>query len=301
MKAWSNNLRGASWMLANAVIFSVNAAVVKQLGATGIDSLQTVFVRSLMGLILPLPFLLYLRAPIRTRQLTTQLLQAVAGSLALMCHFYAWTKLPLATVTVFIFTQALFTLLFAVLLTRALVRWQRWVATAVGFLGVLVMVRPGFHSVEPAAVFALLAGCLIALQVVLVARLPQGEKTLTMLFYLGAVGTLMTVGPGIAVWHSPTQWQVVLLILNGVLGVTAQACIFRAFRIGDASYIAPFDYFKLIAAGFLGFVIFGEIPGVPTWIGAALIVLSTFYISRREQNLPHQRETDLKNSPAAEI
>jgi drug/metabolite transporter (DMT)-like permease len=227
--------------------------------------------------------------PVRTQQLPIQLLQGMVGTAALMAHFYAWTKLPLATVTALIFTQALFTLLLAVLLVRAWVRWQRWVATALGFLGVLIMVRPGFSHVEPAALFALFAGFAIALQVVLVARLPQGEKELTMLFYLGVVGTLITIGPGLMVWRSPTQLQVMLLISNGVLGVAAQACIFRAFRVGDAAYVAPFDYSKLIVAGLLGFFVFGEIPNIWTLTGAALVVLSTLYISRREQHLSHRR------------
>jgi drug/metabolite transporter (DMT)-like permease len=276
-------------MIASACIFSVNAAVVKELGATGIDSLQTVFVRSLMGLLVPLPFLIASGMPVRTKQLGIQILQAAVGTAALMAHFYAWTKLPLATVTALIFTQALFTLLLAVLLIRAWVRWQRWVATAIGFFGVLIMVRPGYGSVEPAALLALFAGFAIALQVVLIARLPPGEKQLTMLFYLGVVGTLITAGPGLAVWRMPSQLQVLLLLSNGILGVAAQACIFRAFRVGDAAYVAPFDYSKLVVASLLGFFVFGEIPTAWTMTGAALVVLSTLYISRREQNLPQRR------------
>lgn len=199
-----------------------------------------------------------------------------------MAHFFAWTKLPLATVTAFIFTQALFTLLFAVMIVGARVRLRRWIATAIGFFGVFVIVRPGFAAFQPAAFFALFAGAAIALQLVLVARLPIGEKELTMLFYLGAVGTAMTIGPGLAMWHRPTAMQAELLLANGVFGVAAQACVFRAFRIGEAAYVAPFDYFKLIVAATFGFFIFGEVPTIWTLAGAALIVASTVYISCEE-------------------
>lgn len=206
-----------------------------------------------------------------------------------MAHFFAWTKLPLATVTTLIFTQVLFTLVLGVVLLRAWVRWPRWIATAIGFVGVVIMVRPGVADIEPATWLALLAGFCIALQLVSVARLPQGEKTLTMLFYFGLIGTVISAGPGLATWQTPTLMQTELLLGNGLLGVASQACIFRAFRIGDAAFVAPFDYFKLVIATLIGYLLFGEIPTLWTLAGALLIVCSTFYISHLEYDLPQRR------------
>jgi drug/metabolite transporter (DMT)-like permease len=271
-------------MVAHTVIFSLNAAVVKQLGLSGITGVQTAFVRSVIGIVIPLAIILLTSRRVRTQHMPLQLAQGAIGGIALMSHFYAWTKLPLAVVTSLIFTQAMFTLLFAVVIARAKVSWQRWIATALGFVGVLIMVHPGFDSFEPAALFALLAGLLIALQMVLVSRLPSGEKQLTMLLYLGVMGTLVTIGPGLYVWHSPDSFQALLLICNGLLGISGQACIYRAFRVGDPAYVAPFDYTKLIAATVLGLLFFAEIPGQATAIGAVLIVSSTLYISTREHN-----------------
>ena len=281
----SPNLRGALWMIAAAILFTINAAVVKQLGATGIDSFQTVFVRSVAGLLLPLPFILWRRGALRSQNMRVQILQAVAGTTALLSHFYAWTKLPLTDVTTLLFTQALFVLVLAVILLGEIVRWRRWFATICGFLGALLMVRPSFSDVNADALFALFAAFCIALQVVLIAKLPRGEKQLTMLFYLGAIGTLITAAPGLHVWKTPTEMQTILLVCNGVLGVSNQACVFRAFRVGDATYVAPFDYSKLIVAVLLGFLWFGEIPSVWTTLGAVIIVLSTLYISKQETKL----------------
>jgi drug/metabolite transporter (DMT)-like permease len=276
-------------MIGAAVFFSLNAAVVKELALTGIDSLQTVFVRSALGLAIPLPFVIAARSALRTKQFSIQLLQGLAGTVALMAHFFAWTKLPLATVTTLIFTQVLFTLVLGVVLLRAWVRWPRWIATAIGFVGVVIMVRPGVADIEPATWLALLAGFCIALQLVSVARLPQGEKTLTMLFYFGLIGTVISAGPGLATWQTPTLMQTELLLGNGLLGVASQACIFRAFRIGDAAFVAPFDYFKLVIATLIGYLLFGEIPTLWTLAGALLIVCSTFYISHLEYDLPQRR------------
>jgi drug/metabolite transporter (DMT)-like permease len=206
----------------------------------------------------------------------------VAGTVALMAHFYAWTKLPLADVTALLFTQPLFALLLAVIILSSKVNWRRWLATAVGFLGVLAMVRPGAVNFEPATMIALFAGFSIALQLILVARLPDGEKELTMLFYLGIVGVLITVGPALAVWRTPNLEEGSLLLVNGLLGITHQAMIFRAFRVGDATYVAPFDYSKIVVVALTGFLYFGEIPSTFSIVGASVIVASTLYISRRE-------------------
>ncbi len=257
---------------------------VKQLGLTGIPGLQTAFARSLIGLLIPVLIIAVKRLSVRTLQMPLQLAQGTVGTLALMAHFYAWTKLSLAVVTSLIFTQALFTLLFAVLIIRTRVSWRRWTATALGFVGVLIMVRPGFSAFEAAALLSLLAGALIALQMVTISHLPRGERQLTMLFYLGLSGVLITAGPGLVVWHSPSLTQILLLICNGLLGVAAQACIFRAFRIGDAAYVAPFDYAKLLAASALGLLFFDEVPSVSTVVGAIFIVSSTLYISNRERD-----------------
>lgn len=277
------NLRGALWMVAAAIVFTFNAGVVKELGLLGVDSLQTVFARSFVGFCVILPFVLIRGLPaVRTGQVSLHLSQGVAGTVALMAHFYAWTRLPLADVTALIFTQPLFALLLAVIILKVRVNAERWLATAVGFLGVLAMVRPGAAGFDPAAVVALFAGFAIALQLILVARLPEGEKELAMLFYLGLVGVLITIGPAIAVWQTPTMKEAVLLVVNGLLGVGHQAMIFRAFRIGDATYVAPFDYSKIVVAAVIGFLYFGEIPDALSALGAGVIVVSTYYISRRE-------------------
>jgi drug/metabolite transporter (DMT)-like permease len=283
--AASANMRGAMWMIAAAAIFTFNAAIVRLLGAGGIDSLQTVFARSLAGLVIPLPFIWYFGVSVRTRLPITQAGQGAIGTLALILHFYAWTKLPFADVTSLLFTQALFVLILAAVLLGAHVSRQRWISTICGFAGALLIIRPGFGQIQLASLLPLIAAFGIALQLTLVAGLPQSEKQLTMLFYFGAIGTLMTFPLALCVWKTPTLTQAALLIGNGVLGVSSQACIFRAFRIADAAYVAPFDYSKLILAVALGFFWFGEIPGPWTLLGAAIILISTFYISRREQTV----------------
>jgi drug/metabolite transporter (DMT)-like permease len=285
-RAWialPGNTRGALWMVAAASGFACNAALIKWLTASGVEPLQTVFVRALVGLVVILPFIWPDGvAAMRTRHPGIHILRGLFGAGAMLGGYIAISLLPLAEMTALTFTQPLFTLLLAVVLLGERVRWRRWSATAIGFLGVLIMVRPGAETFQPAALMALGSAFGIAAAVVLVKRLPSGERHSTMLFYFGIVATLVTAGPALAVWQPLTWPQLALMILVGLVGMGSQATIIRAYRAGQAAYVAPFDYSKLILATFLGFFIFDELPSVWTAMGAAVIVASTLYISHRE-------------------
>lgn len=268
-------------MVAAATTFTINAALVKKIAASGIDSFQIVFVRSVTAFIILLPIIWLVRAPLLTRNFQLQIWQAVAGTIALMSHFYSWTKLPLADVMSLLFTQALFVLILAIIILRANVSLNRWIATFCGFGGALLVIRPGFAEFQTASFLALFAGFCLALQFVFISKLPLLEKDLTMLFHLGLVSSLITLPFGVSVWKTPSLLQLIMLVSVGILGALNQACIIRAFRTGDAVYVAPFDYSKLIIAILAGFFFFGEIPKAPTLFGAGIIVLSTLLISLR--------------------
>jgi drug/metabolite transporter (DMT)-like permease len=284
------NLRGALWMMAAAFGFTVNGALVKSLGEAGMHAFQIALARAVVSGLVLLP-LLWRAGPrvLATRHPWTHLLRGVAGSSAMICGFYALTKLPLAEVTALSFTTPLFTIVLAVLLLREPVRWRRWSATAVGFLGVLIMVRPGAQAFEPAALAALAMAFGIALAVTLVKRFPEGESHLAMLVYFCLASILMAVGPAVYFWRAPTPGEGLLLVAIGVLGVASQALIIRAFRAGEATFVAPFDYSKLVLAGAIGFALFGEVPDLWMLAGAAVIVAATLYIARRDAQLGRSR------------
>ena len=285
-QAWaglSPNLQGAIWMTCAACGFTVNGVMVKWLGAGGMDAFQIAFARAVFALAAVLPFAWQIGpAVLRTRHLGIHLLRGLAGGGAMICGFYALTKLPLADVTALGFTTPLFTIVLAVLILKEEVRWRRWTATAVGFLGVLIMLRPGATALDPAALIALMMAFGIALAVTLVKRLPPGESRVTMLLFFCVISILMAFFPAMAVWRDPTWIEWLLLAGVGVLGVISQSMIIRAYQCGDASFVAPFDYSKLLLAGLLGFLLFSETPDLWSLAGALVIVGATLYIARRE-------------------
>jgi len=277
------NHRGALWMIAASLGFTVNSALVKTLVAGGLDAFQVAFARALFSFALLLPFMLRAGpAVLLTRHPLLHGIRAFAGSAAMVCGFYAVGHLPLADFTALTFTQPLFVVVLAVLLLGEVVRWRRWLATVVGFLGVLIMVRPGATAFDPAALMALASVFGIAVAVCMVKRLPAGESHVTMLAYFCLMSLAVTCLPALLAWQPPSPGQWGLLAGVGTLGVASQAMVIRAFRVGEASFVAPFDYLKLILAGFIGFAAFGELPGLWALVGAAVIVASTLYIARRE-------------------
>lgn len=279
----SPNHRGALWMLAAGLGFTLNGTLVKTLGQQGLDAYQIAFFRSLVGLVVVLPLLWRIGfSRLKSRHPWLHVFRVIFGAGAMVCGFYALTRLPLADVTALSFTTPLFATVLAVIFLREPVRWRRWSATALGFLGVLVMVRPGAGAFDPAAIVALGMAFGIAAALVLVKRLPMGESQIAMLFYFGVGSVIVTAGPAAAVWQPPSGSQYLLLVAMGLLGLGSQAMMIRAFRIGEASFVAPFDYGKLLAAGLLGFFVFAEVPDFWTLVGAAIIIGATLYIAHRE-------------------
>ena len=277
------NQQGALLLVVSAFGATINSTLAKLLANGGMDPFQISLARAFFAFGALLPFLL--RGGIqrfRTRHPWVHFWRATVGSAAMFLGIYAVAHLPLATVTALSFTTPLFTVLLAAVLLKEKVRWRRWTATGVGFAGVLMMVRPGAEAFDPNALAALTAALFVALAATLVKRFPPGESQAVMLFYFCVTSLLVAIVPAIAVWREPTWREWLLLAGVGLVGVTAHALFLKAFRTGEASFIAPFDYTKLVFALLIGFLLFDEVPDAWTLGGAAVIVASTFYIARRE-------------------
>jgi drug/metabolite transporter (DMT)-like permease len=277
-----DNLRGAVFMIAAAGAFAATAALVKALGDSGVDAFQTVFVRAVIGLLVVGP-MLWARGivPWRSSHMKLHLSRSITGGLGVTIGFYAFTVIPLATATAMNFTTPLFITLLAAVVLREKVGWRRWSATTVGFLGVIVMIQPGSAAFDPLALIVLIQALCIAISVGLVKSFPRAESQLSMLFFTFCSSGLISAWPALAHWHMPDLDETLLLLGVAFFGITAQACVLRAYRLGEASYIAPLSYIRLIFAGLLGIVFFAEYPDLATWIGAVVIIAAAFYTARR--------------------
>ncbi|WP_185961396.1 DMT family transporter [Telmatospirillum sp. J64-1] len=286
LAALSGNMRGALWMLAAAASFASMNGLIKGLGQE-MHAFEIAFFRALFGLLLVAPFAM--RGGIgmvKTKKPHLHLLRAVLGVTAMITSFYAFTQLPLAAVTAILFTKPLFMIVLAVLFLGEVVRWRRWAATLVGFIGMLVILQPwSGMGLGPAALWAVLSAFAMAGALAMVKKMTETERPATMLFWFTVAATVVSAIPAAMVWQTPTGGQLALLVLIGALGSAGQYLAVRAYRVGEATLVTPLDYFQLLFAGVIGYWAFSEMPGIWTAVGAAIIVASTFYILRREARL----------------
>lgn len=282
----SGNTRGCIWMALCGLGFSVMAAFVKLAGKAGINTFEITFFRCLFGFVMLFPFIMKAGiTSLHTQHLKAHVLRSVLGIVAMACAYLGIAKLELATYTALSFTKPLFAIVLAVIILKEDVRWRRWAATFVGFLGVLVMMRPGSGAFNAWAFLALGDALSIALLITILKRLPASETPLIMLFYYGVIATALVAPPAVYFWQWPQPIEWVYLFIIGAMGALSQYWWILAFKAGEASAVAPFDYLRLLFAGAIGFVIFSELPDHWTLIGAALIIGSTIYIAQREARL----------------
>jgi len=191
--------------------------------------------------------------------------------------------LSLADATAYMFSKPLFTTLVAVVLLGELVTSRRWIATMVGFIGVIIILRPGAANMNPAAMFAILGAFTFAVTNVLNRMLSKTEPTNRIMFYYHLFGVVLFLGPSIWVWRTPVGSEWFFLASLGVLSTAALFCFLKAFAVGEASAVGPAENMRLVYAAIFGYLLFSEIPSILTLIGALIIVGSTYYISRSER------------------
>jgi drug/metabolite transporter (DMT)-like permease len=291
-------MRAICWAIGAALVFSAMGLLAKDLGSR-YNPIEVAFFRSTFGLIPLLPnFRRSQLGALRTARPLQHLLRGLVGVTGMFLGFYAVARLPLATSTAISFTTPLYMIFMAVLFLGEQVRWRRWTATLVGFMGVLAIVRPFDGHVDPPTLLALASAFIASIAITLVKRLSGTESAATIVFYLSVIATICSAIPSYFVWQSPGPLDLLLLLLMGLCGGTGQLLITQAYAEGEATAVAPVDYLRLLFAILFGYLVFDELPTRWTLIGSAVIIGSTLYIAHRERQLrhppPHQAQVALK-------
>ena len=284
--ALSPNLRGALWMLASALGFTVMTTLIKFLGNDYPAALQT-FYRQVAGFLILLPIIL-IRG--RTVYATTRpwilIFRSSAGTIGMILSFYAFQKMPLADANALSFTRTLWLVPLAAFVLREKVGPLRIGAALAGFVGVLIMVRPGAasHMAMGLPALAMLASSfLFAMTITGMKVMTRDHSPMVLLVWAATLGVVLAIPGALFVWRWPEPRDLGLLALMGVMGTVTQACYIRGMAIGDAAAMAPVDYIRLVFSTLAGFVLFHELPGIWTIVGASVVVASTLFITWREQ------------------
>jgi drug/metabolite transporter (DMT)-like permease len=189
--------------------------------------------------------------------------------------------LPVADATAINFVSPILIMALSVLILGETVGWRRWSAAAVGFLGVMIVMRPGTGAFQPAAFLPLLAAASWAGAAVVTRKMSGSDHALTTLSYSAVVGFLVLSALLPFDWVTPGRAEIALGLGIGVLSTVAHWFVILAYRHGDASVLAPFSYTQLIAAGVLGYLVFGALPDGWTILGAGIIAASGLYTAYR--------------------
>jgi drug/metabolite transporter (DMT)-like permease len=286
------------WILLSGVC-SVMMNVLIRVAAQSMHPFEVAFFRCLFGLVLVIPWIVRSGPALsRRRNSGFYLLRAGVGIVSMVTWFYGITVVPLATATAVNFTAPLFATLAAALILREDVRLRRWSAVVLGFVGVLVIMRPGSERLDANLLILLVSSATAAMNNITVKYLartePPGRIVALFMLYL----TPLSLIPALFVWQWPDPRTFGALVGLGCLGTIAHLSVARALAAADASACAPFEFARLPFAALIGFLWFGEVTDLWTWAGAAIIAGSSVYVAHREARLARLERRGERRPPA---
>ncbi len=285
----SGNVRGALWMLASAVTFTLMTSLIKYLGEDYSAGLQT-FYRQAAGLIVLAPILLRdPKAALTTTRPGILLYRALAGTLGVVMAFWAYQEMPLAEANALSFTRTLWIVPLAIFVLREKIGIWRMGATLAGFAGVLIMLQPSIaNAVGLPALAALGSAFLFATTVTGVKVLTRDHTVTVLMVWSALLGFILSVPLAVLEWRWPAPFDLALLAAMGVLGLITQVCYIKGMSLGDAAAMAPIDYTRLVFAILFGLLLFHEVPNLITMAGALIVIGSTLVITLREMRVKRE-------------
>lgn len=261
-------------MIVSGLLFSCMGALIKHL-STQLPNEMVVFFRSVMGLLALLPWV-WRRGfgQLKTQRLRGHLARGLAGLAAMYCYFYAIAHMPLAEATLLNYSTPLFVPFIAVLWLHEKIARKLWLAISIGFIGIILILKPGLDLFTPVALIGVASGMLAALAMVSIRRLTHSEPSLRIVFYFSVVCTVGSAIPLFWRWQTPNPNLWLLLLLLGAVASLAQLLLTRAYSHAPAAEVGPFSYSTVVFAAMLGWLFWGEVLDKLSFIGAILVCLA---------------------------
>ena len=281
-------LAGVLMMAIAAVAFSVMHAGIRHVSAE-MHPFEIAFFRVVFGFVALAP--IFVRdgwAPLHTTKIRLFAIRGGLNAAAMLMFFYSLAITPLATVAALGFTAPLFATLLAMLFLGEVVRLRRWTAIILGFVGAMVILRPGVIEVGLGPLLVLGSSVVWAVALMIIKVLTRTESSVTITAYASIFLAPVCLVAAIPFWVWPSLEQLIWLAAIGAIGTVAQTAMNQSFKLADASAVLPVDFSKLLWAAAIGYVAFGEVPDLWTWIGGAMIFASATYIGIRESRLKKQ-------------
>jgi drug/metabolite transporter (DMT)-like permease len=278
-------LEGVLLMVFTCACFAGMSAAIRHISAE-VSVYQIAFFRNAIGTLVLVPFMARVGfGTLGLHRFRLFAVRAAIGIIAMLAWYSALQMTPLAEAITLNFTVSLWMIPVAIIMLGERVGPRRWIATLVGFVGVLIVLRPGADTFTIGGVLAILSALLFCISMALVRLLSRAESPLAIVFYMNVIMTPLSLGPAIWFWETPTPEQIGWLCGIGIVLTMAHFSMARALSIMETTAIVPLDFTRLPFAVLIGWLAFDEFPGPWTWAGAAVIIASAIYITHREATL----------------
>lgn len=278
-------LVGIGLMISAMAVLPFLDAIAKYLGQQGVPVMQIVWARLFFGAFLTLPFALRLAGP-RGLIPNMPLMHAVRAALMIAAtgfFFAALHSLSIADTLAIFFVQPLIVTMLSPLVLGEKVGIRRWAAVLIGFIGTLIIIRPGFQELNPGVFLALGSGASLAIYLLLTRRIAGSAPAMVTTFYTSLMGAIITSVIVLFVWQTPTTEQWMFFVLLSAIANGGHFLIIRAYDHAEASLLAPLAYTEMIMATIVGWYVFGDFPDVWTFVGVGILIACAVYISWRER------------------
>jgi len=290
----NKTLLGIGLMVTAMLIFPFLDVMAKKLGQQGMPVMETVWARLFLGALMTLPILYVVegRKALVLRDVKLNGGRAFFIVFTTFLFFSAMKFQGVAETLSIYFIQPIMITALAPIFLKEKVEWRRWMAVAIGFFGVLVIIRPGLIAFNPGTLLAFGSGCASAFVLLISRKLAGNSSALANTFYTSFLGGLMATAIMLTQWQWPTGTQWAMMFGLSAIGTMANYLVIRGFEYCEASLLAPFGYAEMINAVTAGWYFFGDFPDFFTFVGVAILIACALWISNHERKRSAQEVID---------
>jgi len=280
--ATADNLKAMRWAVVYAALIA-GMHVCIRLVSEGMHPFEIAFFRNIFALLVLIPWFWKLGlAPLKTKRFGLLFTRGAVNTVCMLAYFTAISIGQLVEVAALSFTAPIYAILIGMVVFGERVGFLRWCAIISGFIGVLIIIRPGFEDVGYPQILVLSSAFGWAICMVMVKELGRTESAITITAYMSLVMAPLSLGPAIYYWVWPTWEQLGWLLVLGGLGGAGQLALTQALRLGETHVVTPLDFLRLVFVSILGYLLFDQVPDIFVLGGGIIIFASVTFIAYRE-------------------
>ena len=280
-----NSTKGILLMLLYSVLISMMHTGIRHM-SDSMHPFEIAFFRCLFGLIPIIPFFIKQGInPLKTKRFPMFFTRGMINLYCMLSFFFAVSIVPLAEVTALSFSAPIFTVILAVFIFKEKVGIRRWSAISIGFVGTVIILRPGFQDFTLGQFLVISSAFAWAICMIIIKDLGKTETSVTIAAYMSLIMAPLTLIAALFVWTWPSWEQLGWLVFIGIVGGVAQMAMAESLSCAPTHVVTPIDFTRLIFIAFMGFMFFDQVPDIFVWIGGSLIISASAFIAYREHKL----------------